>query len=166
MRPPRVLSKSDGNILENTIKQRINNINIDTTFTFFRPIDSINASQVQLNCLNEKEIEEYTIRHINMLDPNLHFLNNQVLLDDGSRIDILAENNEKAPVIIEIKKGTADDSTLAQICTYLYQYKKQHPNRHPIGMIVLSDASYRLKIACENIGIEILFYGDILFKNN
>jgi hypothetical protein len=165
LRPPRVLSRSDGDLLENIIRQRVSGINLDNTFNTFKPIDSINASIIQLNCSNEIEIEKYIVDRLNILDINLKYLDEQVRLNDGSIIDILAEYNDKTPVIIEIKKGSADDSTLAQVFSYIYQYKKQHPNKQPIGKIVCSDASYRLKNACEHLGIEIHFYGDILFKN-
>ena len=166
LRPPRILSKSDGDFLENEVRQKVGRIDLDNDFTIFKPIDSVSASRIQLSCSNEKEIENYISSHLSMLGKELKFLGRQVRMDDGSIIDILAEDDKKTPVVIEIKKGTADDSTLAQLCSYLFQYRREHPLRQPIGKIICSDASYRMKNACEHLGIEVYFYGDILFKSN
>ncbi|OPY51044.1 MAG: hypothetical protein A4E49_02449 [Methanosaeta sp. PtaU1.Bin112] len=164
LRPPRVLSKPDGDFLENIIIRRIKSIKLDKMLLNFKPINQSDAYRMQLMCSNEKEIEDYIVNNIRILDKNLTYHGRQIRLQDGSIIDVLAEDNKRRPVIIEIKKGTADDSTLTQVLSYLYQYERQYPYEAAIGKIVCGDASYRLKNACEHLGIEIYFYGDILFR--
>jgi len=62
---------------------------------------------------------------------------------------------------MELKKGTADDSTLTQLLAYMRQFQEQFPGPTPVGKIVCADASYRLKSACEHVQVQIHFYGDI-----
>lgn len=95
----------------------------------------------------------------------MRFVDRQVGLDDGNRIDVLARRPDGMPVIIEIKRGTADDSTLTQLLAYLRQFERQFPGPAPIGKIVCADASYRLKSACEHVQVQIHFYGDILLRS-
>ena len=135
-------------------------------FNNFLPIHSLVASQIHLSCKTEREIEEIVIKNIESIGNGLKCVDRQVVLNDGNRVDILARDGEGTPVIVEVKKGTADDSTLAQLASYLHQYKKQYPLVDPLGKIVCADASYKLKTACEYLGIKIHFYGEILKCEN
>ena len=100
-----------------------------------------------------------------MLEPGLVYVDRQVILGDGNRIDILAKSSENETVIIEIKKGTADDGTVTQVASYLHQYHKQFPSEIVIGKIVCLDASYRMKAACQHFNIKIHFYGEVLSQS-
>lgn len=162
LRPPRVLSKSDGDMLELLVKQRHERLTSNTLFNNFLPMNSFVATKIHFECRTESEIEDIVIKNIDFLEKGLRYINRQVILDDGNRVDILACNRNGTPVIIEVKKGTADDSTLTQLASYLHQYKKQLPSSEPIGKIVCANASYKLKTACEHLGIKIHFYGEIL----
>ena len=90
----------------------------------------------------------------------------QYRLESGSRIDILTRKKNGTPVIIEIKKGSADDGTLTQLISYLFEYKRQFPKENPQGMIVCGDASSRLRNACEHLSIDIRCYGDVHIREN
>ncbi|VVB63367.1 Endonuclease NucS [uncultured archaeon] len=162
LRPPRVLSESDGDMLEQLVSERHQKLTSNTKFNNFLPINSLVATKIHFECKTEREIEDIVIRNIESLENGLKHIDRQVILIDGNRVDILAQDSDSTPVLIEVKKGIADDSTLAQVASYLHQYKKQYPSTHPIGKIVCADASYKLKNACEHLGVKIHFYGEIL----
>lgn len=166
LRPPRVLSKSDGDVLAQLVNERYQKLTALTSTNNFLPINSFVASKIDLTGNTEKEIEDIVIKNIKVLGDGLNYIDRQVILIDGNRVDILAKNGYGTPVLIEVKKGTADDSTLAQLASYLHQYNKQYPLVKPIGKIVCADASYKLKTACEYLGIKIHFYGEILKCEN
>ena len=180
LRVPRFLTEEDGDYLENLIKQRISGDFIqpmgeavktenasrkiikksNRAEPVFVPLDSLNSSKILRLCKTEKDIEEYIIQNIGMISSELKYESNQVRFSDGNRIDILARNAENDPVIIEVKKGTARDETLAQLLSYIFQYRLEHPGSNPVGKIVCEDASYRLKAACNSIDVHIYYYGD------
>lgn len=162
LRPPRVLSKSDGNMLERLVAERHHKLTSIAALNNFQPINSFVASKIYFTGNTETDIENIIINNIRSLEEGLAYVDRQVILSDGKRVDILANNIHGTPILIEVKKGTASDSTLAQLASYLHQYKKQFPETDPIGKIVCADASYRLKKACEHLGIKIHFYGEIL----
>jgi len=165
LRVPRVLSKSDGDFLESLVSKAAGVVRREQSYAHISAIDPFVASEIQLSCATEEEIESLVIKKLRALEAGLRYVARQVRLDGGNRIDILAERKTGDPVVIEIKKGTADDSTLTQLISYLHQYKKEHPERDPVGKIVCADASYRLRTACEHLGIHVHCYGDILLRD-
>jgi len=162
LRPPRVLSKEDGDFLEQLVRHRFEKLTLNASLENFVPLNLIVSSKIYFTGKTEKDIENIIINNIQSLGEDLEFVDNQVILSDGNRIDILARNSKDVPIIIEIKKGIADDSTLTQLISYIHQYKKQHPADSPMGKIVCANASYKLKNACEHLGIRIHFYEEIL----
>jgi hypothetical protein len=164
LRTPRGLSRTDGNFLEALVAKAAGIVRGEKSFSAITAMDPFVASEIQLACSTEEEIEAYLIRNLDVLDGGLKFLANQLALADGGRIDILAETRAGAPVVIEIKKGTADDGTLAQLLTYIHQYARERSGQQPAGKIVCADASYRLRTACDHLGIMVHCYGDILLR--
>ena len=165
LRSPRLLSKADGDFLEGLVRNQAEAISAEPHLSSFVPIaDPIVASNMALKCGTEQELESYIVDKLDKLEPGLQFVDRQVRLDDGNRIDVLARRPDGRPVVIEIKEGTADDSTLTQLLAYLRQFEKQFHGPAPTGKILCADASYRLKSACEHLHVQIHFYGDILLR--
>lgn len=165
LRVPRVLSETDGDYLGKLVREAAGVAKADQSYSVVTALDPFIASELQLACATEEEIEACLINNLEALGKGLRLVANQVRLTDGSRIDILARTRAGVPVIVEIKKGTADDSTLTQLLAYMHQFMRQHPDGTPIGKIVCADASYRLRTACDHLGIQIHCYGDILLRN-
>lgn len=168
LRSPRVLSNADGDFLEELGRRQAEAIAAEPDLSSFVPVaDPVVASHMATKCETEQEIESYIVDKLDKLEAGLQLVDRQVRLEDGNRIDVLARRPEGTPVVIEIKRGTADDSTLTQLLSYLRQFQKQFVGPAPIGKIVCADASYRLKSACEHLHgqLQIHFYGDILLRS-
>ena len=164
LRPPRVLSEGDGDYLEALVRQAVGAVADDPSLSLVYGIDSFLASDMQLNCATESEIESLLVGNLDAIEKGLKLTGRQVTLRDGNRIDILARTRAGAVAVIEVKKGTADDRTLAQIIAYMHQFKKENPGCALSGKVVCADASYRMRMACEHMGITIHCYGDIFTK--
>jgi hypothetical protein len=165
LRVPRVISSSDGDLLEGLVRRSAARAKGEKSFMHVQAIDSFLASRLELQGASEDEIEKSLIRRLDSIEKGLRFINNQVGLESGGRIDILAERKDGTPVLIEIKKGTADDRTLTQLVSYLHAFRAKNPKCEPVGKIVCGDASARLRSACEHLKIDIHCYGEVFLRN-
>lgn len=68
--------------------------------------------------LDEESLEELLEAHIEMLDPGLCVIGRQVRTDDGGRVDLLAIDKKGDTVVIELKRGKATRSVIAQVLSY------------------------------------------------
>lgn len=68
--------------------------------------------------LGEESLEVLLEAHIEMLDPNLCVIGRQVMMDDGGRLDLLAVDRNGDAAIIELKRGRATRSVIAQVLGY------------------------------------------------
>ena len=69
---------------------------------------------------SECELEDYLVDHLDLIDPNLHFIGRQVPIH-GGRLDILAIE-PGGFVIIELKIATLDDAAFGQALRYQYSF--------------------------------------------
>lgn len=164
LRVPRVLSDSDGDLLESMVHKAKARETDKKSFMHVRAIDPFLASKIELECATEGEIEKCLVRRLDTIEKGLRFIGNQVPLESGGRIDVLAERKDGTPVLIEIKKGTADDRTLTQLVSYIHAFLAKKPKHEPVGKIVCGDASARLRSACEHLKIDIHCYGEVLLR--
>ena len=157
LRAPRRIEKHDGDYLSRLVSRRLEFG--EEAAEVYSPISTVDASEITAISHSEREIEQYLADNISALG-DLKVVARQFRLPDDGRIDILAKDSEGGPVIIEVKKGTADDATVAQLLCYIRQYRNTDEDASPRGMIVCGSASYRLRAACAELGISVHYYGD------
>lgn len=94
----------------------------------------------------ERDVENYLAENLDALEDGL------ALKEDGQqyqtpvgRIDLLAEDRNGAPAVIELKRGTAKDSALGQILGYLEEIGGEDVR----GIIVAERFSSRLQKAVQ-----------------
>ncbi|MBI1658903.1 MAG: DUF91 domain-containing protein [Thaumarchaeota archaeon] len=68
--------------------------------------------------LDEGSLEDILEAHIEMLDPNLCVIGRQVIMGDSGRLDLLAIDRNGDTAIIELKRGRATRSVVAQVLGY------------------------------------------------
>ena len=94
----------------------------------------------------ERLIEEFLARNLEVIEEGLRLVGRQVHLPDTGRIDILALDKHSSPVVIEVKGGVADDSTLAQLLAYMSKIKEKE-GKTPRGVIVAEGFTKKLRHA-------------------
>jgi len=83
-------------------------------------------------------------RDLNVIEDGLRLYGKQVVLPSGGRIDILAIDKSGSWVVIEVKGGVADDSTLTQLIDYMSSFQSVHENEKVRGIIVARGFTKRL----------------------
>jgi hypothetical protein len=73
----------------------------------------IKHSKIEL----EKHLEDWIVKDVTLIGEGLTLVGHQVLIDDG-KLDLLALDTRDRWVVIEIKRGQLNDSTLAQALYY------------------------------------------------
>lgn len=66
----------------------------------------------------EKDLEEWIERDPSMLQEGLTIVGRQIVLDSGSRLDLLALDTQGRWVVIELKSGPVSRDALAQVLDY------------------------------------------------
>ena len=93
--------------------------------------------------LPERLIEEALVQNLEVIEEGLKFVERQVNVSGVGRIDILAYDKHEVPVVIEIKSGIADDSTLTQLLAYMSEIGKRE-GKNPRGIIVAEGFTRKL----------------------
>lgn len=97
----------------------------------------------------ERDVQKYLAKNLSQLQDELTTKSDrtgkEVTVDSG-RIDILAENSEDEPVVIEIKTGEAKHDALGQIQAYMSEVMKENSG-NVTGIIVAEDFSTKLTSA-------------------
>ena len=96
----------------------------------------------------ERLIEESLAQNLEVIEEGLRLVGRQVYLPDTGRVDILAYDKHGSPVVIEVKSGVADDSTLAQLLAYMSKIKEKE-GKTPRGVIVAEGFTKKLRHAVE-----------------
>ena len=94
----------------------------------------------------ERFIEETLAQNLEVIEEGLRLVGRQVYLPDTGRVDILAYDKHGSPVVIEVKSGIADDSTLAQLLAYMSKIKEKE-GKTPRGVIVAEEFTKKLQHA-------------------
>jgi len=96
----------------------------------------------------ERLIEDALARNIEIIEKGLKLAGRQVHLPGVGRIDILAYDQQGTPVIIEVKRGTADNSTLTQLLAYMSRIEEIESKRTR-GIIVAENFTRKLTQAAK-----------------
>lgn len=106
-----------------------------------------------LKVSGEDEIKEYLKMNLSELEDGLTLREVEYSISVGN-IDILAEDNEGIPVIIEVKVE-AGDSAIGQVSGYMQAYEEESDASRVRGMIVAQDFTERCRKAAKRIGIQL-----------
>ena len=98
--------------------------------------------------LPEKFIEEALIQNLEIIEEGLRFVRRQIIIPDIGRIDILAHDKHGIPVVIEVKSGIADDTSLTQLLAYMSKIEEKEGKR-PRGVIVAEEFTKKLQQAAK-----------------
>lgn len=97
----------------------------------------------------ERDIEDHLISNLEVIEKGLKLVGRQVKIDVG-RIDILAEDETKARVVIEVKVGEAKDSAVGQIARYLGWYAHSE-GKAPRGILIAAEFPEGVRYAATTI---------------
>jgi hypothetical protein len=102
----------------------------------------------------EEDVERYLINNLDKLEPGLKLYisggktGHQFVVSVNEKIDILAIDGNEDYVVIEIKRGKANDEAFGQIVGYISYVKHAIADEHHVrGIIVANSFSGRLKYA-------------------
>ena len=108
----------------------------------------------------ERDMQDALRREIQQLDPSLR------IVDDGKErqveagfIDILAEDDEGALVVIELKSGEAPETAITQLLSYIGSLRAEDASRTVRGILVAREFSTRSKLAAQAADLQLVTYG-------
>lgn len=96
--------------------------------------------------LPEKLIEDALAQNLDVIEKELKLAGRQVNIPDVGRVDILAYDKHGTPVVIEVKSGIADNSTLTQLLAYMSKIREKE-GKEPRGIIVAEGFTRKLQQA-------------------
>jgi len=137
-----------------TIKILDYDVDINKLKETLNSISGIEASREKvLEVTGEDEIIEYLKRHISGLEEGLIVKKAEYEVSVGS-IDILAEDRNGLPVVIEVKVQ-ASDSAVGQILGNTQAYEEECKAEQVRGIIVAKEFTERCKKAANRAGIKL-----------
>jgi hypothetical protein len=108
----------------------------------------------------ERDMQDALRGNIAQLDPSLR------IVDEGrerhveaGRIDILAEDDAGARVVIELKSGEAPDSVITQLLSYIGSLQAEDDSRPVRGVLIARSFSKRVRLAAQAAGVQLVEYG-------
>lgn len=108
----------------------------------------------------ERDMQDALRGNIGQLDPSLR------IVDEGKerhveagRIDILAEDDAGARVVIELKSGEAPDAVIAQLLSYIGSLQAEDDSRPVRAILIARGFSKRVRLAAQAAGIQLVEYG-------
>ena len=88
----------------------------------------------------ERDLEDYLASNLEALEEGLKLVGKQVEVATG-RIDLLAEDSHENLVVIELKAGEADSSSLTQLLAYISAIRDERKTENVRGILVAHDFS-------------------------
>ncbi len=104
----------------------------------------------------ESDMQEYLSRDLSQLEPGLKLytedgLKGREVSTEAGKIDILAKDNRKNLIVIELKANRASYSVLGQILSYMAAIKKEIGVANVRGIIVAEDFDTKLSMAVTEV---------------
>lgn len=118
--------------------------------------DLMNVSTGTTVFITEKNLEDYLLPRLNLIEDGLKLKTRQYILAEG-RIDILAEDKDYNLVIIELKIET-DKKIVWQSLYYPMELHKKFPNRNIRMIAILPECPDYLLEPLIEIGAEVFEY--------
>ena len=106
-----------------------------------------------LEVTGEDEIKKYLKKRLGELEEGLSFKASEYEVSVGN-IDILAEDKNGLPVVIEVKVK-AGDSAIGQVLGYTKAYEEESGNKQIRGLIIAQGFTERCKKAAKHANIEL-----------
>lgn len=108
----------------------------------------------------ELDMQDALRRNIHQLDPTLR------IVDEGRErrveagfIDVLAEDDQKSLVVIELKSGKAPENAITQVLSYIGSLQIEEDSRPVRGILIARDFPTRVRLAARAAGIQLVAYG-------
>ena len=98
----------------------------------------------------EHSLEDALCENLQVIEDGLRLIGRQMPVPGIGRADIVALDQQNNLVVIEVKSGTADDSTLTQLLSYMHGLKCKE-NREIRGIIVAEEFTRKLKQAATSL---------------
>lgn len=119
----------------------------------------LNSNNVEM--ITEKELEDFLIKHLEIIEYGLRYVDRQVILENG-RLDILAKDKNGEYVIIELKV-VEDKDLLWQVVIYPKQFKDKY-NVNNVRIITLCpNYPKHMKIAlAQNSYVEMVEFKPVI----
>jgi RecB family endonuclease NucS len=108
----------------------------------------------------ERDMQEALRGNIHQLDPTL-----RIVGEGGERrveagfIDILAEDDQRSLVVIELKSGEAPESAIKQLLSYIGSLQNEDESRPMRGILIARAFPTRVRLAARAAGIQLVAYG-------
>lgn len=94
-------------------------------------------SNDEIRQILERDIEQFIAENPTVLGKNMRFIDKQVVLRDGRRLDLLIQDKEsKQKYIVEIKKGEIGPEVIKQIKAYIKVYQRDKGEGDMKGIVV------------------------------
>mgnify|MGYP001036214504 CR=1 FL=1 len=120
-------------------------------------LDSISSAEASrekiLEVTGEDEIKYYLKQHLDELEDGLVFNKAEYEVSVGS-IDILAEDKNGSPAVIEVKVK-ANDCAVGQTLGYMQAYEEEQKTKTVRGLIVAQEFSERARRAAKRASIRL-----------
>ncbi len=108
----------------------------------------------------EKDMQDALRRNIGQLHPTLRIVDaGKERRVEAGMIDILAEDDEGARVVIELKSGEAPATAITQLLSYIGSLQAEDDSRPVRGMLIARSFSTRVKLAAQAARIQLVEYG-------
>lgn len=109
-------------------------------------------AEFQREVFLEKDLEDYLVKHPQLIEPGLKFVARQRRIEVGA-LDMLCRAANGDKVVIELKRVTASDKVFGQLCRYIGCMRAHHakPGKVVRGYIIGSAIDDKLRYAASVI---------------
>ena len=151
-------------ILQGKIEDRtvLNEIDLnDETY------ESIIQHAIEASLSIEKDLHGYLAANVHQIEPGLSVVEDGIEYStQAGRIDILAKDTAGRLVVIELKAGKANDTTLGQLLGYVGCVSEVEAQKNVRGILVASDFDKRVIYAARYLANISLVKYQVSFKFN
>lgn len=125
-----------------------------------KPFIDHKPTSTQTKFILEAYLRETLCQNLDVIEHGLTLVGSEYSLPSGRKIDILAKDNNKRMVVIEVKKAEGAYAAMGQISYYMNAIDEVLPSHRPCRGIIISDTiTEELKVACRGVNrIKLMEY--------